>query len=96
MPQWRPPNSELANVAEDIIAGRLGAVLDPADQITKGGLAHRVLDPAMPGLAHRALHQKMRDPGLLDAPAVNSAAAGTVRGNPPSRGSPSPVLGASQ
>jgi len=70
MPQWRPPNSELANVAEDIIAGRLGAVLDPADQIVKGGLAHRVLDPTMPGLAYRALHQKMRGPGLLDAAPV--------------------------
>src|ERR1700730_6710368 len=70
MPQWRPPNAELADVSEHIIAGRLGAVLDPGDKIVKGGLSHRVLDPTMPGLEYRALHQKMRRPGLLDASAV--------------------------
>jgi len=93
MPQWRPPNSELASVAEDIIAGRFGAVLDPADQIVKGGLAHRVLDPTMPGLAYRALppeDARSRPPRR----GGNSAAAGTVRGNPLSRESPSPALGA--
>jgi hypothetical protein len=43
MPQWCPPNAKLANVAEHIIAGRLGAVLDPGDQIVKRGLPEQSL-----------------------------------------------------
>src|SRR6516164_6151544 len=39
MPQRRPPKAELADIAEHIVAGGHGAVLDPGDQIVEGSLA---------------------------------------------------------
>jgi hypothetical protein len=70
MPQRRPPKAELADIAEHIVAGGHGAVLDPGNQIVEGALAHRVLDAAMPGRANSALDQQTRGAGSLGATAV--------------------------
>lgn len=70
MPQRRPSEAELADIAEHVVAGRHGAVFHPGDQIVERGLAHRVLDAAMPGPAHGALDQQMRCAGFVGAPAV--------------------------
>ena len=64
MPQRRPPKAELADIAEHIVAGGHGAVLDPGNQIVEGGLAHRVLDAAMPGRANSALDRRRKVPAL--------------------------------
>src|SRR5213082_1419275 len=70
VPERRPAQAELADMSEYIVAFRHGALLDPRHEIIEGGLAHRILDAAMSGPAHCALHQKRRRAGLLRAPAI--------------------------
>jgi len=70
MPQRRPPKAELADIARAHRRRRARCRSRPSNQIVEGGLAHRVLDAAMPGRANSALDQQTRGGGSLGATAV--------------------------
>src|SRR5262249_1839121 len=66
-----PTQAQLGDISKDVVTHGKRPIFDPLDQIVEGWLAFCIDEPAMAGLSHGTLDQKMRGAsGLGSSPVI--------------------------